>query len=81
MLNATQQQAANQILVENDPLTTPIWPPGITTLEELCNAWGKFTMAQRNAVLGDISSFLNQIPVDSATRSKIFDCMLVADTA
>jgi hypothetical protein len=81
LLNATQQQAANQILVENDPLTSPIWPPGITTLEELCNAWGKFTMAQRNAVLGDISSFVNQLPVDSATQKKIFDCMLLADTA
>jgi hypothetical protein len=39
MLNATQQQAANQILSGPDnPLESSVWPPGITTLEELCNA-------------------------------------------
>ena len=54
----------------------PIWPSGITTLEELCNAWSLFTEDERGQMLSDIGSLLNQIHVDSAIGRKIFSCLL-----
>ena len=78
MLNATQHKSANQTLALGGILESPVWPPGITNLVELCNAWNKLTEEQRGeggAIL-DISSLLNQIHVDSATSQKITTCML-----
>jgi hypothetical protein len=76
MLNATQQQAANQILAGDFDFASGVWPPGITNLVELCEAWNKLTEVQRGFAITDISSLLNQIHVDSATSQKITTCML-----
>ena len=79
MLNATQQQAINQTLA-GDPniLESIVWPAGITTLEELCKAWDQFTSAQRSDALADIGSLIQQTPLDSATRHKLFTCFVVS---
>jgi hypothetical protein len=76
MLNATQKQAANQTLAGEFDFASGVWPPGITNLVELCNAWNKLTEEQRGEAITDISSLLNQIHVDSATSQKITTCLL-----
>jgi hypothetical protein len=76
MLNATQQQAANQTLAGGFDFASGVLPPGITNLVELCNAWNKLTEEQRGAALPDISSLLNQIHVDAETSRKITTCLL-----
>lgn len=76
MLNATQQQTANQTLAAGFDFASGVLPPGITNLVELCNAWNKLTEDQRSEALPDISSLLNQIHVDSATITKITTCLL-----
>ena len=86
MLNATQQRAANEILNgTNSPLANGgsegLWPTGITTLNELCNVWNKFTGEQRGLAIQDIAgpgSLLDAIgvSVDSATSQNIVKCLL-----
>ena len=77
MFNATQQQALNQTLAGLDnPLRPPNWPSGITTLEELCNAWSHFTEDQKNSAFSDINTLLNQIHIDSATKLEFFRCLI-----
>ncbi len=77
MLNATQQQAINQTLAgPENPLRPPNWPSGITTIEELYNAWSRFTVDHKNFVLTDIDTLLVQIHVDPATADKFFRCLL-----
>lgn len=78
MLNATQQQAANQTLAGEFDFASGVWPPGITNLVELCNAWNKLTEEQRGDAISDIGDLLNQIHVDSATSQKIVTCLLEA---
>jgi hypothetical protein len=78
MLNATQKQAANQTLAGEFDFASGVWPPGITNLVELCNAWNKLTEEQRGDAISDIGDLLNQIHVDSATSQKIVTCLLEA---
>ncbi len=77
MFNGTQQQALNQTLAgPENPLRPPNWPSGITTIEELYNAWSRFTVDHKNFVLTDIDTLLVQIHVDPATADKFFRCLL-----
>lgn len=75
MLTATQQQAANQTLALGGILESPVWPPGITNLVELCEAWNKLSLEQREDAQEDIIELLDQIHVDSVTSQKILGCL------
>ena len=62
MLTAAQQEAFEQILAPGggSPLGS-VWPTGITTIEDLCEAWAAFSTATKEVAFDDIGSILIEI--------------------
>ena len=76
VLNDVQQSRFEQS-IQLDPLPSPPFPSGITTIEQLCEAYKDFSAAQRAEiqVVDDIQSALVFAGVNAATIQSILICL------
>jgi hypothetical protein len=75
MLDATQQQAIEQFLASGTAgLSFPGWSTGMTTIEEVCEAWASFSQDQREDADGDLAIILGAAHLPKSTLVSILRC-------
>ena len=76
VLTAAQKMEFEAVLSRTSMLSPP-FPSGITTIEELCEAWKEFTPEQREfeGVVSDLLGVSIDADIPSATWNSIMSCL------